>query len=342
MTRLDQPQATCGRCGYQRSSDIATCPVCGFDSMGAPGLRTIPLSGRGRLPLLVAATAGAVLLVMLTAIAGFTAGTSSRPNQMASSAPAPTAHPLELAQQQLVTPVAAEPTSIVASATLAVASAEPVAPIATSLTLTQTNASAELASLAASLDVAWAQSDWPTAISTLTRLRGLEPDNSDYRDKVYAAQVQYADVLIDNGSTAAAVEQLQRAATLDPDRGEAPARLMALTPTPVPTATLIPPTPTRVPATATPVRATATVAAKPQATCGAPVNLWGYNFCSGSARTIAAAPSNFCSYFNCIASFWNQTNGYVVQCADGTYSHSGGVRGSCSSHRGVGRTLYAP
>ncbi len=317
MTRLDQPQATCGRCGYQRSSDIATCPVCGFDSMGAPGLRTIPLSGRGRLPLLVAATAGAVLLVMLTAIAGFTAGTSSRPNQMASSAPAPTAHPLELAQQQLVTPVAAEPTSIVASASLAVASAEPVAPIATSLTLTQTNASAELASLAASLDVAWAQSDRPTAISTLTRLRGLEPDNSDYRDKVYAAQVQYADVLIDNGSTAAAVEQLQRAATLDPDRGEAPARLMALTPTPVPTATLIPPTPTRVPATAT-------------------------HFCSGSARTIAAAPSNFCSYFNCTASFWNQTNGYVVQCADGTYSHSGGVRGSCSSHRGVGRTLYAP
>src|SRR5881396_2964072 len=112
MTRLDQPQATCGRCGHQRSSDTATCSVCGFDAIGTTGLQTIPLTGRGRLPLLVAAAGGAVLLLTLTALAGFSAGTSSSSNQIADSAPAATARPVELAQQQLVTPVAAESTSI--------------------------------------------------------------------------------------------------------------------------------------------------------------------------------------------------------------------------------------
>jgi hypothetical protein len=29
-------------------------------------------------------------------------------------------------------------------------------------------------------------------------------------------------------------------------------------------------------------------------------------------------------------------NGYRVQCADGTYSHSGGIQGACSHHGGVG------
>jgi hypothetical protein len=74
-------------------------------------------------------------------------------------------------------------------------------------------------------------------------------------------------------------------------------------------------------------------------TCGATSNPWGYTFCGGSV--IASPPANFCSVFACIASFWNQTNGYVVQCMDGLFSHSGGVRGSCSSHGGNGRTLYA-
>ena len=40
--------------------------------------------------------------------------------------------------------------------------------------------------------------------------------------------------------------------------------------------------------------------------------------------------------------FSRQTNGYVVQCQDGTDGHSGGVRGSCSSRGGNGRTLYSP
>jgi len=78
----------------------------------------------------------------------------------------------------------------------------------------------------------------------------------------------------------------------------------------------------------------------PQNTCGAPANPWGYNFCGG--KLIYSPPSNFCSYFNCIASFWKSTNGYVDQCKDGTYSHSGGVQGACSYHGGELRPLYSP
>jgi hypothetical protein len=37
--------------------------------------------------------------------------------------------------------------------------------------------------------------------------------------------------------------------------------------------------------------------------------------------------SDFCSYFNCIPSFWQSTNGYGEECHDGTYSHSGGRSG---------------
>jgi len=78
----------------------------------------------------------------------------------------------------------------------------------------------------------------------------------------------------------------------------------------------------------------------PKATCGAPANPWGYNFCGGTL--INSPPSNFCSYFNCIASFWRYTLGYVDECNDGTYSHSGGRQGACSYHGGEMRPLYAP
>jgi hypothetical protein len=72
--------------------------------------------------------------------------------------------------------------------------------------------------------------------------------------------------------------------------------------------------------------------------CGAPSNPWGYNFCSGAV--IDSPPSNFCDYFDCIPSFWESTNGYVDQCVDGTYSHSGGVSHACSYHDGEKRPLY--
>ena len=80
---------------------------------------------------------------------------------------------------------------------------------------------------------------------------------------------------------------------------------------------------------------------RPDDDCGAPGNPWGYNFCDYySGNTISSPPSNFCSYFACIASFWRYTNGYVEECADGYYSHSGGVSGSCSSHSGNLRPLW--
>jgi hypothetical protein len=89
----------------------------------------------------------------------------------------------------------------------------------------------------------------------------------------------------------------------------------------------------------TEVRLQVPVAAVSQ-TCGAPANPWGYNFCGGSVITQPA--SNFCNSFSCIPSFWNQTNGYVIQCRDGEFSHSGGRQGSCSSHGGNLRTLFQP
>jgi hypothetical protein len=68
-------------------------------------------------------------------------------------------------------------------------------------------------------------------------------------------------------------------------------------------------------------------------------NPWGYNFVPGNL--ITNPPAAFCPYFNCIASFWTNTNGYVVQCVDLTFSHSGGRQGQCSRHGGPYRPLYS-
>jgi hypothetical protein len=67
-------------------------------------------------------------------------------------------------------------------------------------------------------------------------------------------------------------------------------------------------------------------------------NPWGYNFTC--CNVIYNPPSSFCSYFNCIASFWDGS-GYVAECNDSTYSQSGGRSGACSHHSGVNRPLYA-
>ena len=112
------------------------------------------------------------------------------------------------------------------------------------------------------------------------------------------------------------------------------------TPTPTPTATSTPaptPLPTPVP-TPTPRPAPPPPTAQPVNLCGAPSNPWGYNFCGGGL--IDSPDPSFCDYFNCIPSFWQSTNGYVVQCVDGTFSHSGGRSGACSYHSGEGRPLY--
>jgi hypothetical protein len=46
-----------------------------------------------------------------------------------------------------------------------------------------------------------------------------------------------------------------------------------------------------------------------------------------------AGDSQFCSTHECIENFPNG-NGYVVQCVDGEWSHSGGLSGACSDHGG--------
>ncbi len=76
-----------------------------------------------------------------------------------------------------------------------------------------------------------------------------------------------------------------------------------------------------------------------QAVChGVNGNPWCYSFTPG--RLISNSPSSFCSYFACIASFWNGRS-YVIECQDSDYSKSGGIRGSCSHHGGDRRALYA-
>lgn len=112
----------------------------------------------------------------------------------------------------------------------------------------------------------------------------------------------------------------------------------AATPTPTAPSTSAPtPRPTLKPTAPPPPPPTSASSAQ---LCGAPPNPWGYNFCGGN--TIASPPANFCDYFTCIPSFWNQTNGYVAQCNNSLFSHSGGRSGACSSHGGVRRPLYGP
>lgn len=98
------------------------------------------------------------------------------------------------------------------------------------------------------------------------------------------------------------------------------------------------PTPTKKP---TP-KPTAKPTAKPKPTQPKPTgvngNPWGYNFTPGNL--IYSPPAAFCDYFNCIASFWNGS-GFVNECADATYSKSGGIRGDCSHHGGELRPLYS-
>jgi hypothetical protein len=71
--------------------------------------------------------------------------------------------------------------------------------------------------------------------------------------------------------------------------------------------------------------------------CGAPSNPLGYTFCGGSH--ITSPDGDTCTYFDCIASFWDG-KGYMEQCDDGTVSMSGGRSGSCSSHGGNRRPVY--
>jgi hypothetical protein len=47
-----------------------------------------------------------------------------------------------------------------------------------------------------------------------------------------------------------------------------------------------------------------------------------------------ARSADFCSTHSCIGNF-DEGQGSITRCSDGTYSHSGGVQGACSWHGGV-------
>src|SRR5205823_639488 len=101
-------------------------------------------------------------------------------------------------------------------------------------------------------------------------------------------------------------------------------RLPAPTPTPRPThqsaaVPTRPPTPTAAAVKPTPT---------PTHCVGVNNNPWCYDFNPG--KSIYAPPSAFCDYFTCVSTFWTATNGYVAECVDGHYTHSGGVSGACS------------
>ncbi len=110
---------------------------------------------------------------------------------------------------------------------------------------------------------------------------------------------------------------------------------------PPPAAQPVQTTPAPPPPAAQPVQTTppAPPARPVAATCGAPANPDGYNFC-GRGGLIYTFPSDFCSYFDCIANYPNGT-GYIDECSDQTYSHSGGRPGACSHHGGELRPVDA-
>ena len=55
----------------------------------------------------------------------------------------------------------------------------------------------------------------------------------------------------------------------------------------------------------------------------------------GGSNSGTGAGGDFCSTHPCIGNFDNG-NGYIVECADGMWSHSGGEPGACSYHGGEG------
>jgi hypothetical protein len=118
------------------------------------------------------------------------------------------------------------------------------------------------------------------------------------------------------------------------------------TPTVAPTATSIP-TSTPIPAPTLAPMPTPVPTATPTQPVAAPTgingNPWGFDFNPGAPIYGRYIPSSFCSYFSCIASFWQDgtTTSYVVECQDGMYSRSGGLRGSCSRHGGDLAILYS-
>jgi hypothetical protein len=72
-------------------------------------------------------------------------------------------------------------------------------------------------------------------------------------------------------------------------------------------------------------------------------NPYGYDFNPTNGNEIYdEEPPDFCDYFKCASDFWTNIplGGYVVECQDGQFSHTGGTKYACSGHDGVKRILY--
>jgi hypothetical protein len=89
------------------------------------------------------------------------------------------------------------------------------------------------AGLQGELDALWGR-DTERSIALLDGFIARFPDHETAREKLYAALIARAHDLVLDDDPEHAVEQLERAEALFPARGEAPAALALLTPTPVP------------------------------------------------------------------------------------------------------------
>ncbi len=110
-------------------------------------------------------------------------------------------------------------------------------------------------------------------------------------------------------------------------------------PTPTPTATPTPvptPTPIRVP-TPTPVESQPT---QPPLACNGTV-MGGvcYNTDPNGGALVFTTPPGFCDLYTC-TTYFSKGTGYIVECADESWSHSGGKTRACSRNGGVTATLY--
>ena len=125
--------------------------------------------------------------------------------------------------------------------------------------------------------------------------------------------------------------QPTRNVTVTPSFDATPTATSAPVETPLPTQ---PPTPTPVP-----THPPTPLPFPMQPPTGLNGNTWGYSFAPGNL--IYSPEAQFCSYFGCISTFWTATRGYVVECVNGLYSHSGGIRGACSRDGGPAAILYS-
>ena len=85
------------------------------------------------------------------------------------------------------------------------------------------------------VDTAWAKEDWSQVIALLTQARLLDPSNQSIIHKLYDAYYNYGDAFMRQNRPVEAAQQFQNARTIEPNRPEAPIRMLELTPTPAAT-----------------------------------------------------------------------------------------------------------